>query len=482
MDMKRLAAAATAAVFAAAVSVSAFAQTDETDGGELRLLTEPISTVDGAEDFSGHLVIGDTRTPLFIEGDDGCTGIFDITESDLEQWRSTGEFTYTEVNADFVDLTQATITYSISGFSMTVDNVLDIAYSYDGNGNLTKLSDSIIGLYATDDGYIVTDTDLDNKDFVDVTIEAPTSESFTHTFDTTVGYQSYTTVGKYIDFVLNISDTVLDEDFVTEKVNNYVFTFSGLTRDGTVDEIFSGMANGVDLVSGEPDFLLMYTKNLPSELNYYIYLVDTDELVQLIGDSLEFSMNTIMYDDTIVTSSTDYSTYKLYKMGDIEEYGMPDSASQPDGYCVLEEVAEYAYIGEYYDGLYLIETFGGEWGYIDSDGNLLALYDDAGSFMNDYAPVVENGRVYLINKSFERVSEEIDGEAVGSYEGGLYRVTTDGVTYFMTYAEGSADEASASDAADSDTSNPNTGAAIAFSAAAVVIVGGVIAIAARKRR
>ena len=70
---------------------------------------------------------------------------------------------------------------------------------------------------------------------------------------------------------------------------------------------------------------------------------------------------------------------------------------------------------ETYDGgnTYLVQTSDGKWGYIDSTGKELAMFDDAGSFSGEglYAPVVKDGKGWLIDRNMNRVSEKID--AVG---------------------------------------------------------------------
>ena len=51
-------------------------------------------------------------------------------------------------------------------------------------------------------------------------------------------------------------------------------------------------------------------------------------------------------------------------------------------------------------------------GYIDANGKELGLFDNAGSFVNDskYAPVINEGKFYLIDKNMKAVSDTIDVE------------------------------------------------------------------------
>ncbi|MBR0093300.1 MAG: tetratricopeptide repeat protein [Lachnospiraceae bacterium] len=54
---------------------------------------------------------------------------------------------------------------------------------------------------------------------------------------------------------------------------------------------------------------------------------------------------------------------------------------------------------------YWLVSKDGKWGYIDHDGNVMQMYDDAAAFWKGYAAVMEDGRAYLINEQFERLGE-----------------------------------------------------------------------------
>ncbi|MDO4332503.1 MAG: sigma-70 family RNA polymerase sigma factor [Eubacteriales bacterium] len=52
----------------------------------------------------------------------------------------------------------------------------------------------------------------------------------------------------------------------------------------------------------------------------------------------------------------------------------------------------------------------GRRGYIDHDGNVLCMYDDAAEFENGYAVIKENGGLYLIDESFEKLAALPEGD------------------------------------------------------------------------
>ena len=87
--------------------------------------------------------------------------------------------------------------------------------------------------------------------------------------------------------------------------------------------------------------------------------------------------------------------------------------------------------------LYLVKTSDDKWGFINTSGKLLATFDDAGNFDGEYAPVVKNGKAYLVDKTMKCVSEKISATSVTTLGDGLYYVENGSKKYLMTYASGS---------------------------------------------
>ena len=110
----------------------------------------------------------------------------------------------------------------------------------------------------------------------------------------------------------------------------------------------------------------------------------------------------------------------IYSLVDIE------SGKQTKGYRYMETD----------DGeIYLVQTEDYKWGYIDSSGNELAFYDHAGVFIGDYAPVVGDGKVYLIDRGMNKVSSDCDGDSVTTLSDELFLYTFEGETFIMTYCD-----------------------------------------------
>ena len=84
--------------------------------------------------------------------------------------------------------------------------------------------------------------------------------------------------------------------------------------------------------------------------------------------------------------------------------------------------------------IYLVKTYDDMWGYINADGKFLGAFDDAGKFNGKYAPVIKNGKAYLIDRNLKCVSEKISATSVRTLDDGLYYVENGSKMYLMTYA------------------------------------------------
>lgn len=162
--------------------------------------------------------------------------------------------------------------------------------------------------------------------------------------------------------------------------------------------------------------------------------------------------------------------------------------------------------------IYLVQTEDDKWGFIDADGKELGIFDEAGAFTGKYAPVVKNGKAYLVDRNMNRVSDKIDADSVRSlpYSSDMFVLTKDGEDYLATFAADSSEtdtseptseptdeptdeptseptssETSAPDSetSDSDNSNPTTGAAgICLIAVPAAICGAAVIVCKKKRK
>lgn len=63
----------------------------------------------------------------------------------------------------------------------------------------------------------------------------------------------------------------------------------------------------------------------------------------------------------------------------------------------------------------------GKWGYIDHEGNVLHIYDDASEFWNKKALIIEDGMAYWIDESFEKSQPLCEATSVSCY-GEIFKI------------------------------------------------------------
>ena len=142
--------------------------------------------------------------------------------------------------------------------------------------------------------------------------------------------------------------------------------------------------------------------------------------------------------------------FSMYSDGELkaEAYSLI-TVDGGDGYAKTLSKS-YKYMGTYDGEIYLVQNSDGKWGYIDSYGNELGFFDDEGSFIGDYAPVVSNGKGYLIDRNMNKVSEEVTATGTQAVDDGLYRFTTDSGFMLATYSNETVSAPAASEPASSD--------------------------------
>lgn len=99
----------------------------------------------------------------------------------------------------------------------------------------------------------------------------------------------------------------------------------------------------------------------------------------------------------------------------------------------------YNFMTSYDNGkTFLVKNDKGKWGYLNKNGKEIGWFDDASRFLYDgkYAPVIKNGKAYLIDRNMKQVSKtlKVDSESsVSTYGSELFGVTYGGKKYLMTY-------------------------------------------------
>ena len=428
MKMKRILAASAALAVCAGLSMPAYAAS-----GKLKLYTQPISEL-GINGGDGLWFRGDLYG---IGTSDGIEKLISITGKDAKKWRSTGEFSYSDVtvNGD-VDWDNLGLYNNFDElFNWADDGSATAIYPFDFNGTdeitIRNTSFDQNGwMYVTDDGYIL--------NINDGTIKGD-CRGFT--------YEQVGPDGEY-DFVMtNCSWWTGRTPADDEKYNTYILyageprqfgkyddveydiKLVGITKDSTEEEIYSGTSMYFGLSGCGKGYVQFWTQYAPKVAIYHLFLTETGDMIDYtLEDSGQMNISELHGDKFVVSGDTGSALMQI-----------SNEAGTNGLYAVTTLSDTYKDISSEDGEIYLVQTQDDKWGYMNSDGELLATYDDAGSFIGKYAPVVKDGKAFLINKNFKRVSEKIDADGVSSFDKGLYVIELDGEYSFMTYADGTSD-------------------------------------------
>lgn len=85
--------------------------------------------------------------------------------------------------------------------------------------------------------------------------------------------------------------------------------------------------------------------------------------------------------------------------------------------------------------IYTVQTADGKRGFIDANGKELAMFDFADSFFGDYAPVVKDGKAYLIDRNMNKVSDEFDADIFVTFTKDLFAFAKGDDITVVTYTE-----------------------------------------------
>ncbi|MGN1423218.1 MAG: WG repeat-containing protein [Oscillospiraceae bacterium] len=465
MIFKKIGCAAAAAAVAATVfSLPASA------AGERKLLIEPATTVDKEGAIWN---IGDSLYASTLGG--YIDGFYSVTDKDRAAWQETGDFSYSKVEVDGDISTDGALTTWGSNLAVVNGDTIVKKYAYDFNGTdkLTVTYETENWFYVRDDGYMVEYSD--NADELVITVTAPDGEKSEAVLDTAVNPSNETAsywwslncgLDDYVCVILYVNEAELaSSDIYYGDVYDMTLNLDLIGKDGSVKTAWNGTVQSIGLYGAVGDYVLFTeTDNLVKGQSGHIYNTSTDKMSF-------FNINPLGNLTNSDGTSADSDIWRYYLTG-------PVGFDEKTGKAVMKYTndGEYAYqladlskggeaVSGFYkdmssiDGeLYLVQTADDKWGYINSDGELLKTFDDAGNFAGKFAPVVKDGKAFLINKNMQRVSEKIDAEAVSTHDKGLYNVTIDGAQYFMTYTDAEDDSAAETpdDTNIDDTDNSNT--------------------------
>lgn len=444
MKLRKIAAAAAAAAIAAsAFSVQGFAA-----GKKMELLTAPLSEIDGATD----LLSMSFENFYSYGNDDALIGFISITDENIDSWRESGEFSYNEVKADGIDLSNKDVTIFTDSPQIAYRDengnfTKRLAYSFNGTDEMALTHESDEWFFTRNDGYSISRNINEDGYLSDVIVTAPDSTQNTAHLDVEswfFGIIQDELSEKYVAYCISQGET-------TYKVDP---EYTRYTEDGdyAVSETIISLIDK----KGEITELCVDSVVSMTTLNDgVIWYIKDGAFYEWCGIKIDFDKAELVTVPTVMFGK---------QVPTLDVYGDVAIAKIYEGYFLHNLKSGFSEEKEFYQDMstgdngkkFLVQTQDGKWGYLNSKGKLLATFDGAGWFIGDYAPVVENGKAYLIDRSMNRVSEKIDAEGVCTLGANLFRVTIDGEYYLMTYVpDESADEEPIDDNTDVDVEEPD---------------------------
>lgn len=423
MKLKQILSAAAAA----AIAVSAFSVQASAAQKKFSLLTMPWNELSE----NGISSLGDGLYCTFDESSH-INGFISITDDDLANWRENGKLTWTEVKADGIDFSKhVDISGRVAKYLDDSNNVTDyLVYTFNGKDEVTVTYESDNWLYVRDDGNIIETCEKDNS--LSVSVISPEGDKNTAVFalDNIEGYWKVFLIknGRDMAWVTHL-DAIKACDDENYSYYDMVVSLDLVDSSGTVKHIDSIASQGFKDYGGG---IIENTQSIIKGSELYIYDPETTQPSSL-NHASEKSAGGISYSLlNIVDCKQDVAVGGYYgSSSGGETYATALIDLSNDGKIVSDF---YTYIDLSGNDIFLVITLDGKCGYINNDGELLKTFDDASVFDGDYAPVVKDGKAFLVNKSFNRVSEKIKADGVVTFGNELYLIKLNGENYIATFA------------------------------------------------
>lgn len=491
------------------------AQAEETE--QVKLKTVSVSEICGEDGFTYYLG-GNCFT-------DSKGNIYMLDDKALDDWKKTGKAKFTKLSCDT----------DISGMVNWSGNLDDGYFQFaklDADSNVTerkvvhldKASGAVKQAYTlptewsftNPDGYTISFVDTSPKT-VDVMVYDPTGKKTTKTF--TFDGNGYAWFnggaakgGEYVGYFMWMSSSDDVEEYGS-TFTVYGYEVYGVKRNGELEQIYKkDRTYGFGYYGSAENCIVWGDQSAASPIGYMLYSTENKK-TYAIG---EFFFYGKVGDPGFYSMTIDDISGRVY--GDkVIVYCETGSGDEDIRYALLKlnEDSAAELVSKQYkrmsteDGkIYLVQTDDGKWGYIDSNGKELAIFDDASAFIGDYAPVVMNGKGYIIDRNMNKVSDEVAADGVTTMSKEVFRFMSGNKATLVTYAasESQPDETSSvptsseptssapsepessapvsSDTTSSDTTggndNPNSGAVMALIPAA--LIGGAAVVVSKKRK
>lgn len=438
----------TAAVLAAAL-MAGTAVTANAEQSQAKLLTaNPFNLNDSGYGGGGYFNTND--------------GFFKIGEEELEKWRETGKLEPVKIECDI----------DVSGLSNWSGSFVDEG-SYaqfvkrDSDGNVTeryilhldKANGKIETAYTLGADWCVTRPDgytfglTESGSNLQVIVYDPfgkkTEKTLTYTGDGEMWYNggaSASVDGNNVGYLVWQTAHYTNEEYKDGfGYDSYDYEVLAVNKNGNIETIYknSDVVYGYGYYGVSPNSLMFGEIYAPTPQMCKLYSEDSKKVYD-IGIDIYFpdgssGYNLTSYDKLYGTKTViGFDKYinekaeKRYALADVSKNTKEDETDLFYGVNALSKA--YKSMSTQDGKIYLVKTEDDKWGYIDDNGKELAIFDDAGDFKGDFAPVVKDGKAYLIDRNMNKVSEEIAAKGVRSLGEDMFVVTTDdGQELLMTY-------------------------------------------------
>ena len=159
------------------------------------------------------------------------------------------------------------------------------------------------------------------------------------------------------------------------------------------------------------------------ELVEHVGLPWDEQLYWTVGSFRDNGLSCFSYGTTLCIS-LEYGGQKQYYLIDatkqeitVDEYGSRDFTVNDA--CILQ-TGDHMRMGE---SKYWLISRDGQWGFMDHNGAIAAMYDDACYFTNETAMVIQDGYASFIDENLETYGERVPARSVSTY-GEIFVVTT----------------------------------------------------------
>ncbi|MBO6230550.1 MAG: hypothetical protein J6O50_08265 [Ruminiclostridium sp.] len=388
---------------------------------------------------------------LYMFFNDTYNAVYRIGSDEIKNWRSTGKLKATKIAVDpevaktdwdyYTDITFEYGDYALWGYYKNDNTITKFVMKYDkANKKITKVysTDNYIGIsgdgsmsefiYDSDKGKLTLKI-LNNKAKLVKQLSYDFSAEDTYSRWAVFRYGSDTACISYYresEADLSSNEGIKGGHIITVDKNGKTKTVAdNLNRDISVGNNY-----------------ITFDRR-PLAGRSYVYLTSKGKGYGTFG--LRRLENEVFKTDGAVYVYTinDFGK-KIYGTKAVAEYvAGPDEDLQYK--YALVNISSDKFISAVYDDMstsdngemFLVKNSKGQWGYLNSKGKKLAMFDDAGAFTGSgkYAPVIKNGKIYLVDKNMKQVSKTIkadDNSYLNTLGDELFLYTYGGKTYLMT--------------------------------------------------